>query len=106
MVVARLDGAAVGLCVLFDRGDGSAELKRMVVDAGSRDGGVGMALLRGAEAEAARLGAGVVLLEVGTRNVEAQRLYRRGGYEACEAFPPYVQTAISLFMRRVLGEMG
>ncbi|WP_428842835.1 hypothetical protein [Rhizobium leguminosarum] len=29
------------MCVLFDRGDRSAELKRMIVDAESRGAGVG-----------------------------------------------------------------
>ncbi|UIY32746.1 GNAT family N-acetyltransferase (plasmid) [Neorhizobium galegae] len=66
------------MCVLFDRGDCSAELKRMIVDAESRGAGVGMALLKGAEAQAIKLGAFTMLLEVGTRNTEAQQLYRRG----------------------------
>ncbi|MBS1166254.1 MAG: hypothetical protein H6R00_2279 [Proteobacteria bacterium] len=43
-----------------------------------------------------------MLLEVGVRNIEAQQLYRRGGYQACEPFPPYTATPISLFMRRQL----
>lgn len=104
VVVARFDGKAIGLCVVFDRGDGSAELKRMVVDAGSRGAGAGTVLLQKAEAEALRLGAKVMLLEVGIRNTEAQRLYLRCGYRPCEAFPPYTQTPISLFMKRLLNE--
>lgn len=34
-----------------------------------------------------RIGAGTMLLEVGTRNTEAQQLYRRGGYQPCDPFP-------------------
>lgn len=49
-LIARIAEKAVGMCVLFDRGDCSAEFKRMIVDAGSRGAGVGMALLKGAEA--------------------------------------------------------
>ncbi|MBS1166255.1 MAG: GCN5-related N-acetyltransferase protein [Proteobacteria bacterium] len=45
VVVARIAGKAVGLCVLFDRSDQMMELKRMIVDASSRGAGVGMALL-------------------------------------------------------------
>lgn len=104
VLIARLAGKAVGLCVLFDRRDRTMELKRMIVDSGSRGTGVGLALLRGAEAQALDHGAQVLLLEVGTRNTEAQQLYRRGGYQPCEPFPPYRATPISLFMRRSLVE--
>ncbi|WP_412104542.1 hypothetical protein [Rhizobium ruizarguesonis] len=41
-----------------------------------------MALLQGAEAQAIKLGALTMLLEVRTRNTEAQQLYRRGGLPA------------------------
>lgn len=102
VVVARRAGKAVGLCVLFDRGDRSMELKRMIVDPEARGAGVGRALLQGAEAVALKGGAELMLLEVGIYNTDAQQLYRRGGYQPCEAFPPYRQTPISLFMRRRL----
>lgn len=77
----------------------------MIVDAGMRGAGIGMALLRRAEAQALGLGAQAMLLEVGTRNAEAQKLYRRGGYEPCEPFSPYTVTPISLFMKRLLIEV-
>ena len=104
VLIARLAGRAVGLCVLFERGDGTTELKRMIVDTGMRGAGIGMALLRRAEAQALTLGAETMLLEVGTRNIEAQQLYRRGGYKPCEPFAPYKATPISHFMRRQLIE--
>ncbi|MEK1903556.1 MAG: GNAT family N-acetyltransferase [Rhizobium sp.] len=104
VLIARLADRAVGLCVLFERGDGTTELKRMIVDAGVRGAGIGMALLRRAEVQALTLGAQAMLLEVGTRNIEAQQLYRRGGYKPCEPFAPYTATPISLFMRRSLIE--
>jgi len=104
VLIARIAGKAVGLCVLFDRGDQTMELKRMIVDGSSRGVGIGVALLRGAEAQALHFGAHTVLLEVGTRNSEAQQLYRRGGYQPREPFPPYMATPISLFMRRSIRE--
>jgi putative acetyltransferase len=104
VLVARLAEKALGLCVLFDRDDHTMELKRMIVDASSRNAGIGWALLQGAEAVALQLGAHAMLLEVGVRNTEAQQLYRRGGYGACEPFPPYEGTSISLFMKRSLIE--
>lgn len=102
VLVARIAGKAVGLCVLFDRGDHTMELKRMIVDESGRGAGVGMALLRAAEVEALRLNARAILLEVGTRNTDAQKLYRRGGFQLCEPFSPYTTSPISLFMRRLL----
>ena len=74
----------------------------MIVDETARRKGIGMALLRGAEAEALRLGAHTVLLEVGTRNTDAQALYRRWGYQSCEPFSPYATSPISIFMPRPL----
>lgn len=102
VLIARIAEKAVGMCVLFDRGDRSTELKRMIVDAASQGTGVGMALLKEAEAQAMRIGALTMLLEVGTRNTDAQQLYRRGGYQSCDPFPPYAGTPISLFMTRSL----
>ncbi|WP_454848687.1 GNAT family N-acetyltransferase [Rhizobium binxianense] len=102
VLVGRIAEKAVGMCVLFDRRDYSTELKRMIVDAESRGTGVGTALLKGAEAQAMKLGALTMLLEVGTRNTEAQQLYRRGGYQPCDPFPPYAGAPISLFMMRRL----
>jgi putative acetyltransferase len=46
VLIARLHGTAVGLCVVFDRGDSTVELKRMIVDEAARGHGVGAALLR------------------------------------------------------------
>ena len=57
------------------------------------------------EAHALKLGAEAMQLEVGTRNIEAQWLYRHGGYRPCGPFSPYAATPISLFMtRRLTGE--
>lgn len=102
VLLARMAENAMGLCVLIDRGDHTMELKRMIVDEMARGKGIGTALLRGAEAEALHLGAHAVLLEVGTRNTDAQVLYRRGGYQSCGPFSPYATSPISLFKRREL----
>ena len=102
VLIARVAENAMRLCVLFDRGDHTMELKRMIVEEAARRKGIGMALLRGAEAEALRLGAHTVLLEVGTRNTDAQALYRRWRYQSCEPFSPYATSPISIFMPRPL----
>ncbi len=100
--VARLFERAVGLCVLFDRLDGTMELKRMIMAAGERGTGIGVALLQEAESQAVSFGARTMLLEVGVRNVEAHQLYVRSGYQLCGPFQPYCSTPISRFMCRSL----
>jgi putative acetyltransferase len=99
VLVARHLGAAVGLCVIFERDDGAVEVKRMIVDDAARGRGVGTVLLRSAHAEAKRLGAHTALLEVGVRNTQAQALYRSAGYKRREPFPPYEASPVSLFMQ-------
>jgi hypothetical protein len=37
VLIARLGGTAVGLCVVFERDDGAAEVKRMIVDEGAEE---------------------------------------------------------------------
>ncbi|SMC96460.1 GNAT family N-acetyltransferase [Rhizobium sp. RU36D] len=105
VLVARRAGKAAGLCVLFDRGDGAMELKRMIVDEAARATGVGVALVRAAHSTARNLGACTLLLEVGTRNLAAQALYAREGYRLRDAFAPYHPSPISLFMERDLVEL-
>jgi len=100
VLLARQDGKAAGLCVVFDRRDTTVEVKRMIVDTQARGQGVGKALLSAAHAQAAALGAGSALLEVGTRNLEAQALYRKAGYVPRGPFAPYEASPISLFMER------
>ncbi|MGX7706459.1 GNAT family N-acetyltransferase [Methylobacterium sp. Gmos1] len=102
LLVARLDGAAAGLCAVIERGDGAVEQKRLVVAAPARGRGVGYALVRGAEEKARRLGARVIVLEVGIRNAEARALYRRVGFTPRGPFPPYRALPVSLFLERVV----
>ena len=102
LLVARHDGQAAGCCTLFDRGDGSGELKRMIVATAQRRRGVGEALLHGAEAEAVRRGIGLLLLEVGIRNEAAFAMYRRAGFAPRGAFVPYQPSPISRFLEKTL----
>jgi putative acetyltransferase len=100
--IARLSGTAVGLCVVFDRGDRTVGIKRMIVDEDARGCGVGTALLSKAHMEASKLGAHAALLEVGIHNTEARALYRGAGYKARAPFSPHKASPISLFMARAL----
>lgn len=99
-LVARIAGVAVGLCILLEREAGTVELKRMIVDAGARRRGVGAALIQELLLRARQMGAGVILLEVGLRNVQAQELYRRTGFAPRTPFPPHRASPLSLFLER------
>ena len=104
LLVARgEDGVAVGCCALLERDDGSAELKRMIVGAEFQGKGAGAALLRGAEETALALGLRTVRMEVGTRNIAGQGLYRRAGYRERGPFGGYKASPISLFFEKELG---
>jgi putative acetyltransferase len=95
-------GAAAGCCALFDQGDGTGELKRMIVDASFRNQGVESALLRAVEDAAQAMGLQVIQMEVGVRNTDGQALYRRGGYQLRGPFGTYKPSPISLFFKKSL----
>ena len=100
LFVARIAGRAIGCCALFDRGDGSAEIKRMIVDEAHRGSGSGAALLAAVENEAALRGINRLLLEVGIRNLAAYALYCRAGFTPCAAFAPYKPDPMSRFLAK------
>ncbi|MDQ0422532.1 putative acetyltransferase [Peteryoungia aggregata LMG 23059] len=100
LFVAR-DGQAwaLGCAALFDLADGTAELKRMIVDPDHAGRGVGHSLLQAVLHQAASSGFAQILLEVGIRNVEARRLYERAGFRDRGPFAAYRQTPIATFMQ-------
>ncbi len=106
LFVARVVGHAIGCCALLDRGDGTAEIKRMIVDEAHRGSGTGAALLAALEAKAARSGLHTLLLEVGVRNEAAYALYCRAGFTPCAAFAPYKPDPISRFLAKPVSAKG
>jgi putative acetyltransferase len=88
--VARLDGAAVGTAAIVDRGDGSAELKRMFVADAARGRGTGRLLLVEIEVYARNSGIRVIQLETGPLQHAALALYERCGYQLIPNFGKYV----------------
>ncbi|MFB7634976.1 GNAT family N-acetyltransferase [Streptomyces sp. NPDC056149] len=80
LLVARRDGEPAGCAGVRLLDAGTAELKQVFVRPGSRGRGAADALLRAAEATAARLGAGRIRLDTRLDLTEAVALYRRHGY--------------------------
>lgn len=99
-LVARLDGVAVGCCALIELGDGTGELKRMIVDEQARQQGVGRALLRAVEATALESRVDLIRMEVGARSTDAHQLYRRAGYRDRGPFGTHRPSPHSIFLEK------
>ena len=102
-LVARMDGVAVGCCALIAAGDGTGELKRMVVAEGARQRGVGRALLAAVEATAIRQGLRLVRMEVGARSIAAQALYQGASYRERGPFGAHSLSPHSIFLEKQIG---
>lgn len=96
---ADIEGScAVGCAALLDLSDGTAELKRMIVDPEYANRGIGSGLVHAALEGARQRGMRSVLLEVGIRNIKARRLYERAGFRDRGPFASYRDTPIATFM--------
>lgn len=90
MVRARYDGQLVGCGAVRRIEPTVGEIKRMFVDDSVRGLKIGAAILDQLELHAVRLGLDELKLETGPRQVTANALYRRAGYERCEAWGEYL----------------
>ncbi|SDR57224.1 putative acetyltransferase [Rhizobiales bacterium GAS113] len=105
LFIARtVDLVAAGCCALFDRGDGRAELKRMIVDERFRQQGVGTALLRAVETTAMAAGIHLIHMEVGIKNTCGHAPYRRAGYKERGPFGSYKPSPVGVFFEKSLGQ--
>lgn len=86
LLVARLNGRAVGCGAVKLHHTAPAEIKRMWVSPEARGHGVGRRLLAALEREARAAGATVARLETNGALTEAIALYRRAGYVEVPAF--------------------
>lgn len=88
--VVRLHGRPVGCGGWCPLDKDTAELKRMYVDPAHRGVGIARRLLHHIEADAAVKGVGLLRLESGSNQPEANRLYAALGYQPIEAFGSHV----------------
>jgi putative acetyltransferase len=103
LLVARLGGVAAGCCGYLPEGDGTAELKRLFVEAKARGQGVGRALVGATERAARAEGATVMRLETGIHSDAALALYRALGYCERGPFGNFGADPFSVFMEKTLG---
>ncbi|MDB5957372.1 GNAT family N-acetyltransferase [Ramlibacter sp.] len=90
IVAHDAQGYAGTVQILLDQPENQphrGDLAKMLVRRRARGQGLGAALLRAAESQALR--AGKALLVLDTANPDAERLYERGGWQACGVIPNY-----------------
>jgi putative acetyltransferase len=78
------------------------EVKRMYVDPAVRGQRIGERLLQTLEGSLRQQGVALALLETGSEQREAVRLYERSGYMRRDAFGGYPDNGLSLFMSKAL----
>ncbi|WP_394769292.1 GNAT family N-acetyltransferase [Lacisediminihabitans sp.] len=103
VVVARSGEEAIGVGALVERGDGSAELKRMFVRADARGRGIASGILTALEEVAQAHSITTLQLETGPLQPEAIALYEKHGYRRIPAFGQYVGDDFSVCMAKTLG---
>ncbi|MDT0261457.1 GNAT family N-acetyltransferase [Jatrophihabitans lederbergiae] len=102
LIGASVDGIVVGIGGVELADDGTAELKRFYVDPLHRRTGAASAIITALLSYAASVGAHVVRLETGVEQHAAIRFYARHGFEHVEPFGPYLASASSVCMARLL----
>jgi putative acetyltransferase len=102
VVVARDDETAVGMGALVERGDGTAEIKRMFVRPEARNSGTASDILRSLEAIAHTNGVGRIELETGPKQPAALAFYAKHGYARIPNFGPYVGDEFSVCFSKAL----
>ncbi|MCC9134922.1 GNAT family N-acetyltransferase [Pontibacter silvestris] len=102
VIIAYLNGEAVG-CGSFKKFDKqTAEIKRVFVKPEHRGKGIAAALLADIECWMHESGFTKAVLETGDRLQEAIGLYRKKGYEVIENYGPYAEMEHSICMSKEL----
>ena len=101
-LVARLDGEPAGCGCFKPLAEGVVEIKRVFVSAEKRKKGIARAVLDELESWARELGTREVVLETGTLQPEALRLYEAAGYGRIPNYEPYIGVEESVCFRKAL----
>jgi GNAT superfamily N-acetyltransferase len=102
-VVAWLDGVAVGCGALRPTPfANTAEIKRMYVNPDTRGKGIAGQLLAKLESLAMELGYTRIILETGSRQPEAIRLYEKHGFHQMGCYSHYEHDPLSVCFQKLL----
>jgi len=102
VVVAHLEDVPVGCGAFKPYSEKEVEIKRMFVPMEFRGQGIAAVVLSELEKWAVELNYEYAILETGSRQVEAIRLYTKQGYSRMENFGQYVGVEFSLCMKKKL----
>ena len=102
LLLAYAGGTAAGCAGLADRGERTAEVKRLYVRPVYRRAGIARALMARIHARAAELGFTTLLLDVMRSRTQVIEFYRRLGYSPAEPFPTTSPVPM-VFLRRPVG---
>lgn len=100
--IVHTSGEVVGCGAIVLNDDGTGEMKRVYIDARHRGQQLGDKLLNALEAAAVARECHTLRLETGIKQQSAVRLYTRCGYQQREAFAPYAEDPLSIFMEKRL----
>lgn len=103
VVIAYLDGEAVGSAAIKYFDADTMELKRMIIVQSARQKGIGRAIVAGLLEWAKELGAKRVILETGYEMPGAMVFYQRAGFELMDNYGPYVGVEESRCFEMELG---
>ena len=102
VVLAYLEGKAVGCGAIKAYAPGIVEVKRMFVRPEARGQGIAIKILAELEVWAKELAYEKCILETGIKQVEAIRLYEKCGYTRIPNYPPYEETETSRCFEKLL----
>ncbi|SFO09976.1 putative acetyltransferase [Candidatus Pantoea varia] len=105
IIVRDEGGIPAGCGALLFLKDGSAEIKRVYIRPEYRGRKLGEQIVSTIEMIASEQRSLLLRLETGIHQRPAIALYRRCGYEICDAFPPYEADPLSVFMFKKLPDM-
>ena len=89
VLIASVDGVAVGCAGLKAYSDSDVEIKRVWVDPEFRGNHISSAMVDALEQRAAELGFGRAILQTRPQMEAAVHLYTKRGYELIDNYPPY-----------------
>jgi putative acetyltransferase len=102
IIVRDEGGLPAGCGALLFHENGSAEIKRVYIRPEYRGRKLGEQIVSAIETIASEKNLSLLQLETGIHQQPAIELYRRCGYEICNAFPPYATDPLSVFMCKKL----
>jgi ribosomal protein S18 acetylase RimI-like enzyme len=102
LLLAYADGVPTGCAGLVDRGERTAEVKRLYVRPAYRGAGIARSLMAGIHSRAAESGFTTLLLDVMRSRTHVIEFYRRLGYTPTEPFPTTSPVPM-VFLRRPVG---